>query len=285
MKKLTFILLAVILMLAMAGCDDDENTVWDPAPATPQGVYSVTGDGEVYVYWNGIYESDVREYQVFRSLDPIDNYELIGTVTAVDNPNLDLLIYEYIDDAATNGTTYYYAVVAVDHAGQTSELSAENVFDTPRPEGQVSLFPNNISAATSGFNLETATVVYDTALIADVFLDEFDGLLYINVANSQTDIQDMGYTSSFDEISYSPEMGWSQLGYFEVILGHTYIVWTAEDHFAKMRAVSFNASGSVTFQWAYQTDQGNLELALPVDMERPPHDSEYPKPKTMGLLR
>lgn len=286
MKRLFSIGFVALMGLGFVGCSDDDNPVYDPVPATPQGVYSVTGDEQVFVYWNGIYERDVKEYLVYRSLDAVTGYQAIGTVAAQDNPNLDLLIYEYVDDNADNGTTYYYAVASVDHAGQRSELSAENVFDTPRPEGTVVLFPNNIQPSLSGFNLETATQVYDTSAIADVYVDIFDGIYYLNVTAIDIDIQDMGYTSSFDEIGYAPEYGWSALGYVELILGHTYVIWTADDHFAKMRMESLNASGSVTFEWAYQTDQSNLELSLPASMTKPEHGPDYLRDgKDMTLLR
>ena len=286
MKKLFSIGFVVLMGLGFVGCNDDDNPVFDPVPATPQGVYSVTGDQEVYVYWNSIYERDVKEYRVYRSLDAVTGYQAIGTVAAENNPNLDLLVYEYVDDNVDNGTTYYYAVASVDHAGQRSELSAENVFDTPRPQGTVVLFPNNIEPSLSGFNLETATQVYDTSAIADVYVDIFDGVYYLNVTDVNIDIQDMGFTSNFDEIGYSPEYGWSELGYVELILGHTYVIWTAEDHFAKMRMESINASNSVKFQWAYQTDQGNLELAPPVNMTKPQHGPDYLRAgKDMTILR
>jgi hypothetical protein len=265
------------MLTALTGCNDDD-TVFDPRPATPQGVYSITRDDAVVVRFNGIYERDVAEYVVFRSLEPYDNYVAIGSVDAEDNPNLDLLIYTYIDDNVTNGVTYFYAVAAVDHAGQMSELSAENVFDTPRPEGTVTLWPNNLNAAQSGFNLETATVTYDTALIADVFVDIFDGVYYLNVTFANIDIQDMGFTSDFDEISFSPEEGWSVLGFVELVEGHTYVIWTAENHFAKMRVVNINPSGTVDFEWAYQVDEGNLELS------RPQHDTTYPQGDAKSML-
>ena len=85
---------------------------------------------------------------------------------------------------------------------------------------------------------------------------------------------------------WSPEYGWSDLGYVELILGHTYVIWTADDHFAKMRMESMNASGSVTFQWAYQTAQGILELAPPANMTKPEHSPDYLRDgKDMTLLR
>ncbi|MCP4684303.1 MAG: hypothetical protein GY867_02545 [bacterium] len=284
--KLKFVsLMLMLLALGLVGCDDDDNVVLDPdpIPASPQGVFSITGDDAVYVFWNGIYERDVDEYVVYRSLDAVTGYEEIAVVDAQSNSNLDLIIYQYADDDADNGTTYWYAVTAVDRAGQESDLSAEDVFDTPRPDGQASIFFNDDTPALAGFNLGAHANVPDTSTAADVWMDrDLDGIPYLNVGNIDTDIQDMGFTNDFDGIGWSPEFGWSELGYVEIVLGHTYVIWTADNHFAKMRALSFNTGvgglNSVTFEWAYQTDQGNLELAPSVD-QKPEHGDDYVKPR------
>ncbi len=283
--KLTSILLA-LFALTLIGCDDDDGVIVDndPVPATPQGVYSITGDDAVYVYFNGIYERDVDEYVVYRSLNATTGYTAIGAVDAVSNPDLDLIIYEYIDSDVTNGVTYYYAISAVDRAGQVSALSAEDVFDTPRPEGQATVFPMEIDTSLAGFNLATGTVVTLNSAAADVWIDtDGDGIHYLNVGNSMIDIQDMGFTGSFDDIGWAPGDGWSELGYVEIVLGHTYVVWTADNNFAKMRALSDNASGSITFQWAYQTAVGNPELApaQPKNTDRP---EGYLKPRPGATL-
>ncbi len=278
-------LMLVLLALSMVGCSDDDNVVVlpDPVPASPQGVFSITGDDQTWIFWNGIYDSDVDEYVVYRSLEALDGYQAIATIDAESNPNLDLIIYQYVDQNANNGTTYWYAVTAVDHAGQESELSAENVFDTPRPEGQASLFFNDDTPSLAGFNLAAHANVPDTSAAADVWMDrDLDGVPYLNVGNIDTDIQDMGFTVDFDGIGWAPDIGWSELGYTEIILGHTYVIWTADNHFAKMRALSFNTGvgglSSVTYEWAYQTDPGNLELAPVVD-QKPEHGDDYVKPR------
>ena len=41
----------------------------------------------------------------------------------------------YVDDDVRNGSTYFYAVSAYDYDGNESELSPEQVYDTPRPSG------------------------------------------------------------------------------------------------------------------------------------------------------
>lgn len=274
-RKFLTILIAVSATL-FVGCDDDPDLILiDTVPATPQGVYSVTGDDAVYIYWNGPYENDIDGYIVWRSFEPLTNYEEIAYVDAVSNPDLDLLIYEYIDRNVVNGATYYYAVSSVDNAGQVSELSAENVFDTPRPDGVVILADSGSIINQSGYNFAAQAVVSATSEVADVFVDMFDGTFYLNARDVNTDIQDMGYTESFDDIGWAPTEGWSEVGWMEIILDHTYVIWTRDNHFAKLRVTAIN-SITVDFQWAYQTDDGNPELKPVVTtVTKPVHGPEY----------
>jgi hypothetical protein len=253
--KLMTILIALSALL-FVGCDEDDE-ILDPAPAAPQGVHSVTSDGAVYLYWNGPYEADLREYVVLRSFEEFDNYVEIATVDALSNPDLDLITYEYIDDDIVNGQTYFYAVMTVDRSGQTSDLSAETVEDTPRPEGVVILVTIDVKPDSSGFHFELQQVL--NASLADVFLTGFDSLFFLEARSINTDIQDLGYTVDIDSVDVSPRDGWSNYFDVEIIEGHTYAIWTDDDHFAKMRA---NTVGStrVIFEWAYQTDQGNTQL-------------------------
>jgi hypothetical protein len=276
--KTPSILILTILALTFVGCDDDNDNVVkvvDQVPATPQGVYSVTGDDTVTVYWNGIYDTDVDYYRVYRSLDAVNGYAVIASITAEDNPQLNLLLYSYDDASAHNGTTYWYAVSAVDHAGQESELSAEEVFDTPRPAGSATVYSYDADSAHAGFSLTLGVVVAWNAGSADFFVDRYDDVYYINAANALTDIQDLGYTNSFDDVGWAPDTGWSALGYCEAIAGHTYVIWTADDHYAKVRISSIGVSGAIAFDWGWQSVQSNLELA-PM---RPTHTDEFGQPK------
>ncbi len=275
MKKHSItVLITLLLTFNFVGCENDD-VVFDPVPATPQGVFSITGDNAVYLFWNSPYERDIAGFIIWRSFDPVDNYIEIGRVDAVDNPNLDLLIYEFVDNTVGNGNTYYYAVSAFDFAGQISDLSAEDVFDTPRPEGEIALFDFLADSTVSGFDLSNATVVQYNSVAADVYVDRVDGIFYLNAVDIDTDLQDMGYTDSFDDIGWAPPTGWSENGWTELILRHTYVIWTRDLHFAKMRVLSFN-SNSVMFQWAFQTDQNNQELkpALSASV-KPTHGPDY----------
>lgn len=275
-------MLFVIGLLGVVGCDDDRivysgvDTVYvveDRFPEPPQGVFSITGDGAVYLYWNGPYEDDIVEYIIWRSDEPVHNYREIGRRPAEHNPELDLWQYEYIDETAQNSVTYYYAVSAVDQAGQVSELSAEEVKDTPRLEGYVHLYDEAVAPNWSGFHFATTTRIYPA--LADVYVDRVNGIFFLNAANDSTDLQDMGYTDSLDNIDKAPLDGWSNLGWVEIIPGHMYVIWTKDFRYAKMRVESIS-DDYVTFSWAYQRDPNNPELIARLDgREKPVHGPEY----------
>ena len=275
LKKLIVLPILLILAIALSGCSDDEILIINEIPAAPQGVFSITGDNAVYIFWNAPYEADLDEFFVYRSFEPVNNFVVIGTVIADDNPNLDLVLHQYTDNTAVNGQTYYYAVASVDFAGQVSELSAEDVFDTPRPEGTIIIPEISTDPTIAGLDLSTQSRVSWNDPNADIYLDTVAGIFYINATDTLTDLQDMGYTESFDDIGYAPTTGWSENGWAEVILGHTYVIWTRDLHYAKLRVTTITSS-FVDFQWAYQLDQDNPELVGGNSItQKPDHGSDY----------
>ncbi len=273
MKKTIFLAVA-ILSLAIIGCEKTTTkyVAVDYPPAAPQGVYSITGDQTVYLFWSPVREADLAGYRVYWSSNDTDFY-LLGTVGANSE--------EYIDHDVQNGTTYFYAVAAFDENNNESELSHESVYDTPRPEGTNLLladannFPNS-----SGYDFSSGLIVPWDDPNADIYIDYYstNGIFYLDAANTSTDLQDMGYTSSFDDITYSPSSGWSSVGWTELILGHTYVIWTSDDHYAKLRVTAISAPNTVRFDWGYQTATGNPELA------RPQHDDNYLRREIKGII-
>lgn len=267
MKK---ILLMIILLLGsvviFGGCENKDYIVQPDhtPPSRPKGFYSITGDKTVYLRWEENDEEDFAEYRVYRAEGDARYYERIAKVK----------IARFDDHNVKNGTTYYYAVSAVDYHGNESDLSKE-IYDTPRPEdfGMVirdyHRFPE-----TSGFDFSKGTVVSWDDVDADIYLDYDDNLnvYFLCAADKYTDIQDFGYTDNLDDVDVAPDtnIGWSELGWVEVILGHSYIIWTRDNHFAKLRVSEFIKSYGISFDWAYQVDEGNPELA-----PRPPHAENY----------
>ena len=281
MKTILLSFLIMTAALFTVGCEDDnEILIVDEVPQPPQGVYSVTGDNAIYVYWNGVYEEDIEAYTIWRSNSAASGYVQIGVVNAVVNPNLDLIEYEFIDNTAINGNTYYYAVASLDEAGQESELSAENVPDTPRPEGSVTLYDFDSQPNLSGLILDST--LWITSYLdpeADIYIDSDVNAFYINATDTGVYLQDMGYTDNFDIIGYAPNTldGWSVNGWAELIYGHTYVIWDRDGFFSKLRVTGFGAD-FVNFQWAFQLDPNNPELVKPrFDEEKPALNSSYNK--------
>ncbi|MGB9719963.1 MAG: hypothetical protein ACPL28_00580 [bacterium] len=221
-------------------------------PAVPRGLISITGDEEVMLTWYHNNEPDLAGYRVYRGPAPEGPYYLIGET------NLDY----FLDCGLMNGQTYFYAISAFDVNNNESELSYEMVYDTPRPEGfNEKIFDYTEYPTYAGWDFSTYSVVPYNHAYCDFYFgyDEYAESYFFFIRKPGGLIQDMGYTSSFDEIGYAPQEGWSPTGIVEAIDGHTYVIWTWDNHFAKIRVASIK-SGYVIFDWAYQVDPGNPEL-------------------------
>ena len=133
---------------------------------------------------NGRNRDGVVLYNIYRSTDNV-NYELIDTVEA----EAGVTEYEYIDNTAEAGVTYYYQVTAVyDNdcestpalvEGSTNDYVVIGVTSIGENTGKVALYPNptsgNVKIEANGMRHITVVsslgqVVYD----ADVNADEMD---------------------------------------------------------------------------------------------------------------
>ncbi len=256
MKILKRILLLTLIggIIFLNGCD--VNSFHDNTPPSPpKNVYSVTGDNRIDIFWDYNTESDVAGYNIYYSYTYDGKYTLIGSTQN----------NSYVDNGAKNGVTYYYAVTAYDYDGNESELSKDEVYDTPRPEGlnqtifDYLRFPNN-----SGYDFSQYLVLPFDDKSADFFFENYNGQFFINVWDD-SDIQDMGATRDIWDISYAPSGGWiplkqgENIKYTPAIVGHTYVVWTWDNHYAKVRIKNITNERMV-FDWAYQLVEGNREL-------------------------
>ncbi|MDL1894146.1 hypothetical protein FBQ87_14865 [Sphingobacteriales bacterium CHB3] len=240
----------LFLILFASGCQQLVNDITDYSPpAPPTGLWTETGDNFIELFWNKNRESDVAGYNVFVSGSYNGRYDLIGSVRTP----------YFKDTGARNGATYYYAVTAYDYDGNESELSRDVIYDVPRPEGYgVVLDDYRRVTATSGYDFSRYAVVPYNDLYADMYFENYQGTYYMNV-RSDTDIQDMGPTNSILDIREAPNSGWSPTRDVQLIPGHTYVVWTWDDHYAKFRVSNISPS-RVTFDWAYQLQKSNPML-------------------------
>ncbi len=255
--------------LFLSSCCDDEDGcsacgVDTHAPAAPRGLYSVTGDGRVTLSWLSNTESDLERYIVWWSDQYEGTYQKVADVDAC----ADCYWMSYTDRLAENGRTYFYAVSAVDAHGNESDLSLEEVWDTPRPEGhgQVSNAVIQSGYPTAGFDffLHQAVAADDPRADFYYYNDELAGAFLIAGSDYYgqqeiTQVQDMGWTDDFGEIDFAPEEGWSPTGTAEMIAGHTYVLLTRDNHYAKIRVTGFDP-GQLSFDWAYQAVAWNRQL-------------------------
>ena len=253
MNTRTWIIITGAVLLA-SGCEIEHHghgSVSDHrAPLPPVGVVPTTGDRTVFLDWIENQESDLDGYRVYVSDHPQGPYDFIGFTEDAD----------FTHTGLRNGETYYYGITAVDYHGNESDLNESIVFDTPRPEGfGLTLYEADTDRPEdSGFDFSDERRVGWDDEDVDLYYDVIDGVPFLAVPDLATDIQDAGF-ASFDAITWAPEEGWSPSGLVEAIEGHVYVIWTRENHFAKVRVVS-TTNSRVELDWGYQVDRGNPEL-------------------------
>ncbi len=248
--------ITITIMFLFTACDENGYSYHDNTPPSPPGnVGTITGDNRVDIYWDHSYERDVAGYNVYYNYSYEGTYTLLGSTQ--DN--------YFVDYGARNGVKYFYAIAAYDENLNESELSYDEVFDTPRPEGfNQAVFDYSYSPNSSGYDFSEFLVTAFDSDGADFFFENYDGVFYLNVWDD-TDIQDLGETNDIYDISYSPIDGWvpmyegDNVKYVEVFPGHTYVIWTWDNHFAKVR-VKRITSERMVFDWAYQLVEGEREL-------------------------
>ncbi len=267
MKNAIITISVLLIGLAFVGCEDNttEYVIVDEGqtPTAPTGVYSITADNAVYLYWIRVEHDNLRYYRIWRNTDGGNQYSLYDAVDADE----DWYEWEYVDTEVDNGSEYYYAVTAMDWDGNESGLSLELVRDVPRPEGfDFEMNDTLTQASNSGFDFSSEMVVPWNNSGSDIYIvyDGSTGTFRIIAADAQTFIQDMGYTESIDDINYAPLTGWSSLGWSEVIRNHTYVVKTRTSNYAKFLVTNINyGTKIITFDWAHQIVSNEPQFAPP----------------------
>lgn len=251
--KTISILFTIILTLGILGCDDHRDRIieYDTTPPLPPvGIRTISLDNSIEIRWIDNQETDISGYKIYVSNSFNGRYDLLGSSSKT----------SFIDRGARNGVTYFYAVTAYDFSGNESELSRDVVYDTPRPEGFNVLLQNRyISPNASGYDFSAYSIVNYNTDMTDFYVEFTQKGVPYFVVWEDTDIQDMGFSIDLDEITSAPTEGWSPTKDALLILGHTYVIHTWDNHYAKIRVKDIR-SNTVQFDWAYQTSKGNTEL-------------------------
>ncbi len=266
-RSFTASLFVIILFGLILGCGSSDDGPVSPVqvdtepPAIPRGVRSITGDDWVMVEWFPNGEADLAGYKIWRDDNGDEEFDLLGEVSP--DSSSDVGRFSFVDEGVINGRTYSYAVSAVDYDGNESELSPEQVFDTPRPSGNnVTLNDFNLIPDRSGFDFSQparGAITWDLPA-TDVYFG-FDAAVSVPYLYSDnlTELQDMGYHEYFDEVDVSPVRGFTT-EFVELIAGHVYTLLTPDRNFAKIHVIVVSET-AITFDWAYQIDPDNPQLA------------------------
>lgn len=259
MKKTLSILSILVIAIVAPGCHDFLHHLDNEPPDAPTGLRTATGDNFIELFWHENRDPDVKGYRVYVSHTYGGRYEYVASVYTP----------YYCDEDARNGVLYYYAVSAYDHEGNESDLSSDVAYDIPRPEGyDVMLYNADVASDQAGYDFSKYAVVPLNDQYADMYLVTGTSGPVMRV-DSDSDIQDVGATSSILDISQAPLNGWSTTHEVTLRSGHTYVVWTWDDHYAKFRVSSVSPS-RVVFDWAYQLVPANrlLKKAVPAERHR-----------------
>ncbi len=260
-----FFLLIFVGVLGLAGCNNEDCvscvSTLEP-PVVPTGVYSVSGDNSVSVYWydisyspyDGRYNENVVSYVVYSRFfeegdqyDPNREFYFIGEVDWDQNFDASTGQHWFDDLDAENGFQYEYAVTAVNAAGTESALSFEFVADAPLPMSPlgsyVEVFDSRAGSAQDkgGFDFSRAgenPLDLNSGRVDPNAVDSsadiriyFEGSVpYVERTTQNVQIQDFGVFSDtegnlvFDGVSWAPTEGYSSTGKMELITGHIYVL-------------------------------------------------------------
>lgn len=252
MKKIALNIAIAAAALFFSACqinDPHNYYIDDVSPAPPEGIVVYNGDNRADIEWLYNRENDVAGYNVYYSDTYDGRYTLIGSTS--DN--------YFVDNEAANGVKTYYGVAAYDYNGNESELSYDVAYAIPRPEGFNQAIYDYINYPdNSGYSFTNFSPVPYDDLSSDFFFENYQGQYYLDVWDD-SDILDVGATTDIYDVPFAPETGWSATKDAKAVIGHTYVIWTWDNHFAKIRVKNITRD-RIVFDWAFQLLPGNTML-------------------------
>lgn len=247
-------------------------------PGEPRDVYSITGDGEVTLYWSAPRDHDLEGFTVFISQDDRDYYRI--SEVGVSRRHFNIRGESLPDDVPfdfVNGNTYFLGVSAHDFSGNESALTeASTTFDTPRPSGRdLRLFrADGPRSDESGYDFSRSPYGYAmsaNSLFVDIVFTYAGGVPVMKTPYPQVvEMQDMGILDfEAPEVGWLADAGWDPVSEVPLRPGQVVLVKIHEEsrpgnltepfNVAKFRVVTL-ASDAVDIDWAYQIAPNNREL-------------------------
>ena len=257
------------------GCDDT-TSILNPEDLAPAlGLTSTTHDGAVLLQWQASnYGEDRTQFLIYRADGDLEGTapstvpSSFGTTPyATMNSTTDAGTFSYEVTGLVNGNTYSFLVVASKDNGNKISRPSNIVSDTPRQQSGVISMVNG--GSTRYLDVSDDPPVPSSSLTgADIQCESFNaglgdraGMVGVNGAR----VQDLGWVSGWDQIDKAPEGLGSYpdaLYSVQVLEGHVYAVFTADNHYAKIYISSLHVGDfGYDCQVAYQPQTGNNDLA------------------------
>lgn len=281
----TALVLGIVIVGATlsSGCNDhtrrrvvDTHDVF--APSEPRDVHSVTGDGQVTLYWSRPADADLAGFGVFISQDDYDYY-LVAEVSTSQRHFVisDEVIPVNVPFDFVNGNTFFLGVTAFDWDGNESELTTSSTtFDTPRPSGLDLVLYDAAGNRSheSGYDFSRSPYGYAMSgqdLFADIYFVVESGRPVMRTAHPQVvEMQDMGvHDFDDDAVGWVAPEHWQPSSRVPLALGHVVLVKIYEESRPGNPVEPFNVAkfqvtalgpGWVSLDWAYQIAPNNPEL-------------------------
>ena len=176
MKKTLCYLATLALLMGLsvptAFADDDLQE-----PEDVEGVEAVSGNEEVTLSWDLATDNvGVTGYKIYYGLDSVQEDGGSYTFGALETGD----VLEYTVEGLENDVTYYFAMTALDEAGNESAYYSEEVSATPQGEGEDLEGPVILDATA------TADMVVEVTFDEEVVLPE-DGASAFAIADVDTD--------------------------------------------------------------------------------------------------
>lgn len=142
MKRQIFLITGALVLQMMAIPLSAAQTTKDvTAPESPNNVVATVGDGQVTLDWDASVDKDTTSYKIYYGTKSVTldggQYEFskeVGNVTT------------YTISGLKNGTTYYFAITAIDGAGNESESYSYEASATPKSGVEDTVAPTVTSA-------------------------------------------------------------------------------------------------------------------------------------------
>ena len=101
----------LLALITIISCSEIVTSPDNFPPETPKNfVLLGAGDGQAHFRWERSFEPDLKEYRLYRSVNNINSFSLLVSVTQT----------EYVDRFLEYDSVYYYYLTAVDFAGNES---------------------------------------------------------------------------------------------------------------------------------------------------------------------